>query len=592
MRTLCLLCSIMLTTSLLGSGIPLTNWPAPPTWTPPSQAGLRMEATSVPTGAMPFVGVQPCRVHDSRVGFGGPGPITGNTSRTIDVDGSPCGIPAGAGAYSLNITVAGSASTGGYQYLIAFPTGSSKPAASSLNFMAGAQAGNAAVVPAGTNGDIDVFVSITTEVIIDINGYYSPTLPASNQFSVRADISAAGAVQGLNLSNTINSSGIRGVAGDGSTPVGGLVPAGVRGEGTSGLASGVLGISQYIGAGGVLMSGSTILAQGLLGYSGYAVYGFSSAGAGGYFQSSSIATGAAGVVAQGPGDNGVVNYGLHAANSSTAEQAAAIRAVRGASYNPNTGLGTFGVLAQNQGGPAVFGQSTFRAIQGSFGTVVDGVFQWSGTSGVLGYSATAAVHAFGDITASGSKSFVQPHPYDAGKVIKYVALEGPEAGTYFRGRSRFQGGYISIEVPDHFRMTTAPDGLTVQVTPIGDFAQVAVVEQSLDRIVIKSSKDVEFNYQVNGIRSGASPLVPVQEDVDRFFVPDSAEARLEHVWGKQNRRALVENGTFNTDGSVNLRTAERVGWAAMWREQERIQQEEAARTETPDRPDRKGLIRN
>jgi hypothetical protein len=33
---------------------------------------------------------------------------------------------------------------------------------------------NAAIVPAGTNGAVNVFVSDLTDVIIDINGYFAP----------------------------------------------------------------------------------------------------------------------------------------------------------------------------------------------------------------------------------------------------------------------------------------------------------------------------------------------------------------------------------------------------------------------------------
>jgi hypothetical protein len=32
---------------------------------------------------------------------------------------------------------------------------------------------NAAIVPAGTNGEIAVYVSNTTDLIIDINGYFA-----------------------------------------------------------------------------------------------------------------------------------------------------------------------------------------------------------------------------------------------------------------------------------------------------------------------------------------------------------------------------------------------------------------------------------
>ena len=40
----------------------------------------------------------------------------------------------------------------------------------------------------------------------------------------------------------------------------------------------------------------------------------------------------------------------------------------------------------------------------------------------------------------GIKSFVQPHPADASKEIRFVCLEGNESGTYFRGSGRVVGG--------------------------------------------------------------------------------------------------------------------------------------------------------
>ncbi len=32
------------------------------------------------------------------------------------------------------------------------------------------------------------------------------------------------------------------------------------------------------------------------------------------------------------------------------------------------------------------------------------------------------------------------------------------------------------------------------------------------------------------------------------------------------RRRLIANGTYNADGTVNMNTAERLGWAKAWRE--------------------------
>ncbi|BDC49597.1 hypothetical protein F183_A19130 [Bryobacterales bacterium F-183] len=46
------------------------------------------------------------------------------------------------------------------------------PVVSTLNAMSGAITANAAIVPAGTNGSVSVFVSGPTDVVIDVNGYF------------------------------------------------------------------------------------------------------------------------------------------------------------------------------------------------------------------------------------------------------------------------------------------------------------------------------------------------------------------------------------------------------------------------------------
>jgi hypothetical protein len=59
-------------------------------------------------------------------------------------------------------------------FLTAYPTGQPLPLAATLVWAQGAITSNAAVVPSGTSGSIDVYVNTTTDVIIDINGYYVP----------------------------------------------------------------------------------------------------------------------------------------------------------------------------------------------------------------------------------------------------------------------------------------------------------------------------------------------------------------------------------------------------------------------------------
>jgi hypothetical protein len=63
---------------------------------------------------------------------------------------------------------------GGLFYLTLWPTGQAQPLVSTSNDFQGAIVANAAIVPAGQNGAIDVFASNETDVILDINGYFSP----------------------------------------------------------------------------------------------------------------------------------------------------------------------------------------------------------------------------------------------------------------------------------------------------------------------------------------------------------------------------------------------------------------------------------
>jgi hypothetical protein len=63
-------------------------------------------------------------------------------------------------------------------YLTVWPTGESQPVVSTLNSIDGRTKANAAIVPAGSSGAVSVFATNTTDVILDIDGYF--TLAGSN----------------------------------------------------------------------------------------------------------------------------------------------------------------------------------------------------------------------------------------------------------------------------------------------------------------------------------------------------------------------------------------------------------------------------
>ncbi|WP_379989334.1 hypothetical protein [Dokdonella soli] len=164
----------------------------------------------------------------------------------------------------------------------------------------------------------------------------------------------------------------------------------------------------------------------------------------------------------------------------------------------------------------------------------------------------------GSLNVVGSKNFVTPHPTDPSKEIVFTALEGPESGTYFRGSGQITRGSATIDVPESFRDVSAADGITVQLTPIGDLAVLAVVSEDLNHIEVRGSMDVKFHYLVNGIRAGFEDHQTIT--ANKQFVPRGANDTLLGGMPAEAVRRMKANGVLNADGSVNLRVAHDMGW--------------------------------
>ena len=60
-------------------------------------------------------------------------------------------------------------------YLTVWPAGENRPLVATLNSLDGRIKANAAIVPTGMNGNISVYATNTTNVILDVNGYFTPT---------------------------------------------------------------------------------------------------------------------------------------------------------------------------------------------------------------------------------------------------------------------------------------------------------------------------------------------------------------------------------------------------------------------------------
>ena len=129
---------------------------------------------AAPGSGLNFYTATPCRLADTRTAagpFGGPSAGAG-TTRTFPLSSGSCGLPGypTAQAYSLNMTVVPQGALG---YLTAWPAGGTQPYVSTLNADNGQVAANAAIVPTN-NGSINVYVTNTTDVVIDTNGFFGP----------------------------------------------------------------------------------------------------------------------------------------------------------------------------------------------------------------------------------------------------------------------------------------------------------------------------------------------------------------------------------------------------------------------------------
>jgi lysophospholipase L1-like esterase len=146
--------------------------------TNPSHVIIDVDGYFVPwtqsgSNSLAFYPIGPCRVADTRNAtgsFGGPS-ITGGTVRTFPMEESNCNIPVTAQAYSLNVTAVPKGPLG---FVTLFPTGQTQPLVSTLNATTGTATANAAIVPAGAAGAVSVYASDTTDVVLDVTGYFQP----------------------------------------------------------------------------------------------------------------------------------------------------------------------------------------------------------------------------------------------------------------------------------------------------------------------------------------------------------------------------------------------------------------------------------
>jgi hypothetical protein len=136
-----------------------------------------------------FTPVTPCRIVDTRTSQGGTGSIAAGATRGFFVWGvtsyaaqggsaTNCGMDASADTAAIAVSMA-VLFPAGQGYLTAFPgniADAAKPLAATMNFNAGeVVVSNAAILKVAQAGspNLKIFASNSTEVIIDVVGYYS-----------------------------------------------------------------------------------------------------------------------------------------------------------------------------------------------------------------------------------------------------------------------------------------------------------------------------------------------------------------------------------------------------------------------------------
>ncbi|MGH9367045.1 MAG: PQQ-dependent sugar dehydrogenase [Thermoanaerobaculia bacterium] len=123
--------------------------------------------------ASSFHTVTPCRIVDTRnpAGpYGGPALTAGGT-RDFRLAGQ-CGVPPGARAVAVNVTVTLPTAVGDLRI---YPAGGALPASSVINFRAGQTRANNAVLTLSPTGDISVRFDAASggvHFLLDVNGYF------------------------------------------------------------------------------------------------------------------------------------------------------------------------------------------------------------------------------------------------------------------------------------------------------------------------------------------------------------------------------------------------------------------------------------
>ena len=140
-----------------------------------TQGYFAAPVTAPPLPGSVYFPTSPARILDTRDGTGVPGGHSGHlgspATLTLQVTGRG-GVPAGATAVVLNVTAADH--FGPDSYLTVYPTGTARPLASNLNYVADQTVPNLVIARIGTGGQVTIYNNLgATAVIADVQGYFT-----------------------------------------------------------------------------------------------------------------------------------------------------------------------------------------------------------------------------------------------------------------------------------------------------------------------------------------------------------------------------------------------------------------------------------
>jgi hypothetical protein len=476
--------------------IPLKSWPAPLYWhpsVPESQMFIARKsegpdngaAATGPANALVFVAMTPCRVVDTRQtqGFSapfGPPSLVGGQVRVFPIQSNAtCSIPVIAQAYSFNITVA---PPGFLNYLTVWPEGQPRPNASTLNSYVGTVIANAAIVPGGTAGAIDVYASEATDLIIDINGYYAPQ-------------------SGITLAQGAAGTPSLSFAGDSGT---GIYSSGA---GSLNIATGGMNRLQLANGNAILTGNLSVTGNGVIG-------GTLGIGTTAPQVKVDIFENKASKPALWATNTGSDAYGVVGQGTTGVQGTGSSVGVRGVSDAQGIGVKGestqgFAVAGYTSGGTAIYGRS----------------FDAAGHAGYF----DGAVHVAGLLTKN-SGSFKIDHPLDpANKYLYHSFVESPDMMNIYNGNAVLdENGEAWIHLPEWFEALNRD--FRYQLTSIGAFSPLFVAEEiQRNRVKIGGGKaGGRVSWQVTGIRHDAyaeAHRIPVEEsktdnEVGRYQFPE------------------------------------------------------------------------